>query len=68
MRTTPIQGFKGYQHYPYTGLQEILRLPVYKASRDMKATSILGFKRFQDYYYTGLHDISGGHVYGLEKI
>ena len=49
----PIQGFKRYQDYPYTGLQEISRLSLYRASRDIKTTPIQGFKRYQDYMYIG---------------
>ena len=40
MRTTPIQGLKTYQGYPYTGLQEISAVSTYRATRDMKTTPI----------------------------
>ena len=37
---TPIQGFKRYEDKPYVGLEEISRLPLYRASRDMKTSPI----------------------------
>ena len=54
MRTTPVEGLRRYEDYPCRGLEEISRLPLYRALRDIKTTPIQGFKRYQDYPYTGL--------------
>ena len=47
-----------YQDYPYIVLEEILGLPLYRASRDINTTRIHGFKRYQHYPYIGLEEIS----------
>ena len=40
MKTAAIQGLKRYEGCDYSGLEDISRLPVYTASRDMKATPV----------------------------
>ena len=54
--------------YDYIGLQEISRLALCKAWRDIKTTPIQGFKRYQHYPYTGLQEISGLPYTGLQEI
>ena len=43
-----MEDFKRYQDYSYTGLQEIWGLPLYRASRDIKATTVQGFKGYDE--------------------
>ena len=42
---------------PYRGLEEISRLPLYRARKDMMTTPLQGLKRYEEYDYIGLEEI-----------
>ena len=68
MKGTPIYGFKGYAGYPYMGLEQISRVPLYGVSGDIKGSAVYGFKRYEGYPYVALEEISRVARYGLQEI